>query len=98
MAIKFKQNLGKREIIDKLTPVIGFSSRNIQKITDEIIEIIASILKDQKKINLKNLGSLKIVFKKQRDGRNPKTKEEFKINPRNTIRFKASETLKKKLN
>ena len=53
MTIKFKQNLGKREIIDKLTTVIGFSSRNIQKITDEIIEIIASILKDQKKINLK---------------------------------------------
>ena len=98
MAIKFKQNLGKREIIDKLTPVIGFSSRNIQKITDEIIEIIASILKDQKKINLKNLGSLKIVFKKQRDGRNPKTKEKFIINSRNTIQFKTSELLKKKLN
>ena len=98
MAIKFKQNLGKREIIDKLTPVIGFSSRNIQKITDEIIEIIASILKDQKKINLKNLGSLKIVFKKQRDGRNPKTKEKFIINSRNPIQFKTSELLKKKLN
>ena len=98
MPIKFKKNLGKREIIDKLTPVIGFSSRNIQKITDEIIEIIASILKDQKKINLKNLGSLKIVFKKQRDGRNPKTKEKFIINSRNTIQFKTSELLKKKLN
>jgi len=98
MTIKFKQNLGKREIIDKLTTVIGFSSRNIQKITDEIIEIIASILKDQKKINLKNLGSLKIVFKKQRDGRNPKTKEKFIINSRNTIQFRTSELLKKKLN
>ena len=51
-----------------------------------------------KKINLKNLGSLKIVFKKERDGRNPKTKEKYKIKSRNTIQFKASETLKRKLN
>ncbi len=98
MTIKFKQNLDKKEIISKITSVIGFSSKNIQKITEEIIEIINSNLKDQKKINLKNLGSLKIVFKKERDGRNPKTKEKYKIKSRNTIQFKASETLKRKLN
>tara|TARA_B100000575_G_C23071332_1_gene617061 strand:- start:424 stop:720 length:297 start_codon:yes stop_codon:yes gene_type:complete len=98
MTIKFKQNLGKKEIINKLTSVIGFSTKNVQKITDEIIEIITSNLKEHKKINLKKLGSLKIVFKKEREGRNPKTKEKFKINPRNTIQFKASELIKKKLN
>ena len=98
MTIKFKQNLGKKEIINKLTSVIGFSSKNVQKITDEIIEIITSNLKEHKKINLKKLGSLKIVFKKEREGRNPKTKEKFKINSRNTIQFKASELMKKKLN
>ena len=98
MTIKFKQNLGKKEIVNKLTSVIGFSSKNVQKITDEIIEIITSNLKEHKKINLKKLGSLKIVFKKEREGRNPKTKEKFKINSRNTIQFKASELMKKKLN
>ena len=98
MTIKFKQNLGKKEIVNKLTSAIGFSSKNVQKITDEIIEIITSNLKEHKKINLKKLGSLKIVFKKDREGRNPKTKEKFKINSRNTIQFKASELMKKKLN
>ena len=98
MTIKFKQNIGKKEIVNKLTSVIGFSSKNVQKITDEIIEIITSNLKEHKKINLKKLGSLKIVFKKEREGRNPKTKEKFKINSRNTIQFKASELMKKKLN
>jgi len=98
MTIKFKQNLGKKEIVNNLRSVIGFSSRNIQKITEEIIEIITSNLKDQKKINLKNLGSFKVVLKKERDGRNPKTKEKFKIKSRNTIQFKVSESLKKKIN
>ena len=98
MTIKFKQNLGKKEIVNNLRSVIGFSSRNIQKITEEIIEIITSNLKDQKKINLKNLGSFKVILKKEREGRNPKTKEKFKIKSRNAIQFKSSESLKKKIN
>ncbi len=98
MTIKIKQNLVKKEITTNITSIIGFSSKNIQKIIDEIIEIITSELNNTKKINLKNLGSFKIVFKKERDGRNPKTKEKFKINSRNTIQFKASNSLKKKLN
>ena len=31
MTEKFKQNIGKKEIIHKLTSVIGFSSKNIKK-------------------------------------------------------------------
>tara|TARA_B100000674_G_C37191176_1_gene624113 strand:- start:158 stop:454 length:297 start_codon:yes stop_codon:yes gene_type:complete len=98
MTIKFKQNLGKREIITKLTSVIGFSSKNIQKITDDIIEIIISNLIHQKKINLKNLGTFNIIFKNKREGRNPKTKEKFVITSRNSIKFKVSDSLKKKIN
>ena len=45
MTIKFKQNLGKKEIIENLSSVIGFSSKNIQKITEEIIEIIIALKK-----------------------------------------------------
>ena len=98
MTIKFKQNLGKKEIITKLTSVIGFSSKNIQKITEDIIEIIISNLIYNKKINLKNLGTFYISFKNKREGRNPKTKEKFTISSRNTIKFKVSDSLKKKIN
>ena len=97
MTTKFKQNLGKRQIITKLTNVIGFSSKNIQKITEDIIEIIISNLINNK-INLKNLGSFKVIFKNEREGRNPKTKEKFIITSRNSIKFKVSNSLKKKIN
>ena len=98
MTTKLKQNLGKREIITRLTSAIGFSSKNVQKITEDIIEIIISNLVFNKKINLKNLGTLNVVIKNEREGRNPKTKEKFIITSRNTIKFKVSETLKKKIN
>ena len=98
MTTKLKQNLGKREIITRLTSAIGFSSKNVQKITEDIIEIIISNLVYNKKINLKNLGTFNVVFKNEREGRNPKTKEKFIITSRNTIKFKVSDTLKKKIN
>ena len=98
MTTKLKQNLGKREIITKITSAIGFSSKNVQKITEDIIEIIISNLVYNKKINLKNLGTFNVVFKNEREGRNPKTKEKFIITSRNTIKFKVSDTFKKKIN
>ena len=46
----------------------------------------------------KNRGSFKIVDKKERTGRNPKTKELFLINARKSIVFKASKKLLKSIN
>lgn len=97
MTARSKPNLQKKEIVTSIKSVVGTSSKNIQKITDEMIEIIIYLLIDNKKLNVKNLGSFRIAHKSKRKGRNPKTKEEFTINSRNTIKFKVSNILKKKL-
>ena len=98
MKIKSEQNLIKKEIAYKIKKKIGFSSEIIQQITDDIIDIFIEFLINKKKINIKNFGSFVIAFKNEREGRNPKTKEKFIINSRNTIKFKASNLLKKKIN
>ena len=94
MTIKNRQSLGKKEIIYSLKSSIGTSYTNIQKITDDIIDILTNILIDQKKINIKNFGSFNIVHKNERIGRNPKTKEEFTITSRNAVKFKPSKEFK----
>ena len=98
MTIKNKQSLGKKEIIYSLKSSIGTSYTNIQKITDDIIDILTNILIDQKKINIKNFGSFNIVHKNERIGRNPKTKEEFTITSRNAVKFKPSKEFKQIVN
>ena len=55
------------------------------------------ILIIQKKVNIKNFGSFKIIFKDKREGRNPKTKEKFTISSRNVIKFVSSDILKQKI-
>ena len=54
--------------------------------------------KIEAQINIKNFGSFNIGHKKERLGRNPKTKEDFIINERNVIKFKLSNYLKQKIN
>ncbi len=98
MTVKFSQNLGKKEIVNNIKSVIGFSHKHIQKVTDDIIDAIIEILIIEKKVNIKNFGSFTIVYKNKRAGRNPKTKEEFIIIPRNIVKFKASNYLKQSLN
>ena len=98
MTTKYKSSLVKKEIASNIKSSIGLSSKNIQDITDDIIDVIIDILIQRKKLNIKNFGSFNIIFKKEREGRNPKTKEKHIIKERNSIKFRASILLKKKIN
>ena len=98
MTIKFKQNIGKKEIIKNVNLSIGFSSKNLQEIIDNLIDVTIDTLVQQQKINIKNFGSFHVYHKKQREGRNPKTKQVFGISSRNVIKFKVSDALKQKIN
>ena len=53
---------------------------------------------NHKNLVLKNIGSFKVIQKKQRIGRNPKTKEKFIISARNSLSFTTSKQLLNKLN
>ena len=94
----FKKNIGKKEIVKNIELIIGTSVKNIEIMIDDLIEIVAHILVEKKKINIKNFGTFNIIFKKAREGRNPKTKEIFSVNSRNSISFKISNQFKKEIN
>ena len=98
MIVKNKKNLVKKDIANQINSIIGLPLNLTHEITDDIIDFSINILIREKKISIKNFGSFYISLKKQRLGRNPKTKEKFIINERNTIKFKASNFLKKNIN
>ena len=88
----YKTNLKKKDIVKKISIKTGLSENFSKKIVNDLIQILSQHLKTRNLI-IKNLGSFKIVFKKERIGRNPKTKEEFKISPRYIISFSPSKNL-----
>ena len=71
---------------------IGVSVSLSKKLTEDLLEILSNKIKDND-LNLKNVGSFRIIDKKDRIGRNPKTKEEFIIRSRKSISFIASKNL-----
>jgi len=91
------KNLKKIDLIKNLSVETGFSLNFSKKIINDLIEIIIQNIKTGN-LNLKNIGSFNIINKKERVGRNPKTKESFIITSRKSISFFPSTNISKKLN
>ena len=87
-----KGNLKKIDLVKNLSSKTGFSINLSKKIIDDLINIIINNIKFGK-LNLKKIGIIKTINKKERIGRNPKTKEEFKISARKVISFKPSKSI-----
>ena len=92
-----RKNFKKKDIIKNLKNYTGFSSNYSNKLVNDLIKIIILNIKSGN-LNLKNLGSFKVINKKERLGRNPKTKEEFIISSRKSIIFTPSKKISKNLN
>ena len=90
-------NLKKIDIIKDLSIKTGYSSNYSKKVINELVDAILQSIK-KGNLNLKNIGSFKIIFKKERIGRNPKTKKEYVISQRKSVSFKPSASLLTELN
>ncbi len=91
------KNFKKIDIIKKLSLKTGFSVNFSKKVIDDLIKILIQNLKKDR-LNLKNMGSFKLIHKKERIGRNPKTKETFIISERKSVNFYPSKKILNKLN
>ena len=92
----FKKNLKKEVIVKNVSSKTGFSLNFSKKLIENLIQIIILNIKTGD-FKLKNIGSFKLIKKKERIGRNPKTKEEFLISARNSISFTSSKKITEKL-
>ena len=91
-------NLTKKDIINSIYMQLGFSKKILDTILEDILYIIIENLKKNKKVKISNFGTFEIRKKKEREGRNPKTKKTALISARKTVSFKASKELKNYIN
>ena len=92
------KNFSKKDITNKLHKNVGFSKNFSSSILDDFIESIISELITSKKVKISKFGTFKVCNKKERIGRNPKTKVKAKISARKVISFKLSSSAKEKIN
>ena len=92
-----QNNLTKEDICIFLSRKKGYSLLYSKKIINNLIEILIDEIKENS-FNLKNIGTFKILNKKERIGRNPRTREIYKIKARKSLAFKPSTNLSGKIN
>ena len=90
-------NFQKSEIIKDLSQDIGYSSNYSKKLVNDLLDCMIKNICNSDLI-LKNFGSFKILNKSKRIGRNPKTKEEFIIQSRKSLKFTPSKKFLSLLN
>ena len=92
------KNFNRKNLISLIYKNLGFSKNFSSHVLDDFIETIIKELIKSGKLKITSFGTFKILNKRERIGRNPKTKVEAKITSRKVVNFKASEIFLKKLN
>ena len=93
-----KKNFTRIDLSNNVHQNLGFSKNISSLIVDDFFESLVSELIKLNKIKISSFGTFEVVDKKERIGRNPKTKVEAKIVARKVIKFTPSNVIKKKLN
>ena len=93
-----KKNLTRKKLSNKIYRNLGFSKSFSLRLVDLFFESLSSELIKLNKVKISSFGTFKIINKKERLGRNPKTMAEAKISARKVITFKPSLLIKKKIN
>ena len=73
-----KKNFTKKDLSNKVYQNLGFSKNISSTVIDDFFEYVVSELIKSNKIKISSFGTFKIITKKERMGRNPKTKHEVK--------------------
>ena len=92
-----RYNFTKKDIIKYLSKKTGFSELLSKNIINDLLKTLVEIIKTEN-LNLKNIGTFKLIDKNERIGRNPKTNEEFIISSRKSISFSPSKRIVNLLN
>ena len=87
-----KNNLTKIDIAKELSKKTGYSLELSKILINNLLIVLISSIK-KNKLNLKNIGTFKLINKLERIGRNPITKKNFVITARKSISFIASKKL-----
>ena len=91
-------NITRKKLYNRIHQNLGFSKNITSQIVDDFFELLIDELIKKKEVKISSFGTFKVIDKKERIGRNPKTKVVAKICARKIVKFKPSLKIKEKIN
>ena len=91
-------NITRKKLYNKIHQNLGLSKNLSSQIVDDFFELLIDELINKKEVKISSFGTFKVMDKKERIGRNPKTKIIAKICARKIVKFRPSLKIKEKIN
>ena len=91
-------NITRKKLYNRIHQNLGFSKNIASQIVDDFFELLIDELIKKKEVKISSFGTFKVIDKKERIGRNPKTRVVAKICARKIVKFKPSLKTKEKIN
>jgi nucleoid DNA-binding protein len=84
----------RKELIDAIAVATGKTKKDSKAALEAILTTMKSALASGEDVKLVNFGTFKVVERKARKGRNPRTGEALDIPAKKVVRFKSGKELK----
>ena len=88
----------KTELIEALAKAEGITLKAAEITVNSTFKIMADALSSSDRIEIRNFGSFKVKDYPSYDGRNPKTGEKIRVEPKKLPFFKLSKDLHRRVN
>ena len=91
------KTITKLDLANHLNEKLGLNKVESKELVEAFFDEIKKSLINNEEVKLSGFGNFKILNKRERPGRNPKTGEPAIISARNVVTFKAGQKLRKKM-
>ena len=91
------KTITKLDLINHLNEKLGLNKVESKELVEAFFDEIKKSLINNEEVKLSGFGNFKILNKRERPGRNPKTGEPAIISARKAVTFKAGQKLRKKM-
>jgi len=89
--------LTKADLAENLFEILGLNRREAKDLVEILFEEMRLSLAEGNHVKLSRFGNFILRDKKERPGRNPKTKQDVPVTARRVVTFRAGQKLKTKV-
>jgi integration host factor subunit alpha len=93
-----RKNFTRKKLAERINTKLGYSKEEAKEFIEVFLNYIKININAKKNIKISKLASFKLISKKERIGRNPKTGQDAIISERKVVSCKFSKNLKNKIN
>ena len=91
------RNATKEDIAEMLSEITGDSAVHSKKVVDGLVEIIKDILSNGQAIQIRSLGTFKVVDRKGKTAHDFKTGQKLIVPARKSVKFTPGKDLKNRI-